>query len=130
MQKNYLSLTLPLVILFIALASIIFFLGEKLRAYHISDSVLLVANFLLLLVSSFNIWMHSKAAQNKNPHVFSRSVMGGTFIKLMVFGAAAVIYLLISGEQRSVYAIFVSMFMYILYTVIEVRITLQLNQKK
>jgi len=130
MQKTYFSTISTLLGLYVVINTIAFILEKQLTQYHINNQVLMGSNFLLVLVSCFNVWMHRKAAENKNPHVFSRSVMGGTFLKLMVSGAAAVIYLLAAGEKRSVYAIFVSMFLYIVYTVLEVRITLQLNQKK
>ena len=47
----------------------------------------------------------------------------------MVIAIAVAIYLVASGEDRSVYAVIASMVLYIVYTIIDVRIASQLNRK-
>jgi len=77
-----------------------------------------------------NIYFQSRNIHNPNPNAVIRGVMAGMFLKLFGLAAAAVIYLFAAGAGRNVNALFVSMGLYILYTWLEVRISLQLNPKK
>jgi hypothetical protein len=56
--------------------------------------------------------------------------MGGMFLKLFALAGAVIIYLLAAGPARSVNAVFIGMGLYIIYTWLEVRISLRLNPKK
>ena len=125
----FLKKALPFVYLFIILNTIFLLFGNKLDAIKIDHFVVMGANILLFLISIVTLSMHLKAVKNPNPNVFSRSIMGGMIIKLFGLGAAVVIYLIQAGKDMSVYAIFASMFLYVLYTFLEVKIALQLNQK-
>ncbi|MBC7721791.1 MAG: hypothetical protein H7068_07170 [Pedobacter sp.] len=128
-SNTFLKKALPFVYLFIILNTIFLLFGKKLDAIKIDHVVVIGANILLFLISIITLIMHLKAVKNSNPNVFSRSIMGGMIIKLFGLGAAVVIYLIQAGKDMSVYAIFVSMFLYVLYTFLEVKIALQLNQK-
>ena len=77
-----------------------------------------------------NIYFQSKNIHNPNPNAVIRGVMAGMFLKLFGLAAAAVIYLFAAGSNRSVYAVFAGMGLYIIYTWLEVRISLQLKPKK
>lgn len=116
-------------ILFISLTLLIVLFTTKLDALGIDHFVIMWANGLLFIIAIITLAMHLKSVKNPNPNVFSRSIMGGMIIKLFVLGAAVVIYLLQAGKNMSVYAIFASMFLYVLYTFLEVKIALQLNKK-
>jgi hypothetical protein len=73
--------------------------------------------------------MHKRSAQNANPNVFVRSVMAGTFIKLVVIAGAVTIYLMTAGENKSVYAVVAGIGLYFIYTFIEVKSTSRLNKE-
>lgn len=128
-SNTFLKKALPFIYLFITLNTICLLFGKKLDAIKIDHLVVIGANILLFLISIITLTMHLKAVKNANPNVFSRSIMGGMIIKLFGLGAGLVIYLIQAGKNISVYAIFVSMFLYVLYTFLEVKIALQLNQK-
>jgi Kef-type K+ transport system membrane component KefB len=59
-----------------------------------------------------------------------RGVMSAVVLKLFVLGTAAFLYLYISGEQKSVNALFIGMALYLVYTWLEVKISMQLNPPK
>jgi hypothetical protein len=105
-------------------------LGRWLDGNHIDSLVLIYANGLLFALTVVALFMNIKALANKNPHVFVRSVMAGTFIKLMAILAAVMIYVVAAGKNRSIGAVLVGMALYIVYTVFEVRASLQLNRVK
>lgn len=130
MKKEYGQHTRPLIILFVMLNALLFALQRKLEDKHISMDVVLIANVILFAVSMANIYFQMKNLRNSNPNAAIRGVMAGTFLKLFVLAASAMIYLFAAGEQRSVKAVFVGMGLYIVYTWLEVRISLRLNPKK
>ncbi|HWB28356.1 MAG TPA: hypothetical protein VG738_22945 [Chitinophagaceae bacterium] len=101
-----------------------------LDANKINHYVVIGANTLLLILAAISMMLQAKAAENPNPNVFVRSIMGGTFLKLMVIIVALVIYLYAAGPNRSIYAVFAGMGLYMVYTFVEVKGLLQLNSQK
>ncbi len=96
----------------------------------ISHRVVVVGNALLYALSALTTWMHLKAIKSPSPYVFTNSVMGSTVLKLVVLGIATAIYLVIVGKDKSVLAIFTTMFLYIIYTILDVKTALLLNKKQ
>jgi hypothetical protein len=103
---------------------------DKLTAYKINWVVVEGANAVLFVFTFLNIYFQQKNINNPNQSAVIRGVMAGTFLKLMGLAAAALIYLVVAGESRSVNAVFVGMGLYIIYTWLEVKISLQLKPKK
>ncbi len=130
MKKEYGQLTRPIVIMFIILNGVLIALQHKLENKNIKIDVVLIANLLLFGVSMLNIWFQMKSLRNPNSAAVIRGLMAGTFIKLFVLASTAMIYLVAAGQNRSVNSVFVAMGLYILYTWLEVRISLRLNPKK
>lgn len=95
----------------------------------IDPVVLGFGNITLFILSLAVFLIQKKAMQNPNPQAFVRSVMLGTFIKLLVIAIAVTVYLVAAGENKSIYAVIGSMVLYIVYTVIDVRIASNLNRK-
>jgi hypothetical protein len=95
----------------------------------VHDYVLLKANILLFVLAFVSYFLNKKAIDNPNPYVFVRSIMGNTFIKLMILAGAAILYLFKHKDAYSVYTVFGGMLLYAVYTVLEVRIALRLNKK-
>lgn len=114
-------------ILFIVVTVLAFVFADWLDAHKINHFVVIGANMVLLVVTAANMLLQVKAMANPNPNVFTRSVMGGTFVKLLVLVIALGIYLFLAGSNRSIYAIAVGAGLYILYTAIEVKGMLKLN---
>lgn len=100
------------------------FLSEK----GIDPVVLGFANLILFVLSLGIFLMQRKALQNPNPNAFVRSVMAGTAIKLFAIGIAVTLYLFVAGENKSVYAVVAAMFLYIVYTIIEVNTASKMNR--
>ena len=130
MQKSFKQLIFPLFIAWLISAGLLLAFNNKLEAKHIKVLVVHFANALLLGFSVLNIYFQYNNINNPNPNAVIRGVMLGMFLKLFGLAAAAVIYLFAAGAARSVYAVFTSMALYIVYTWLEVRISLQLNPKK
>ena len=121
---------LPLFFLFIIVNSVVLVFQQRLESFKIDPFVVFTANCLLFVLSVLTLAMHVRALNKTNPNVFIRSVMGATMIKMLVLASSAMIYLFMVGKNRSVYGVFTSVLLYIIYMVLEIRIALKLNQKK
>jgi len=119
----------PLLIFFIIVAGFCTLFKTWLNSKGINPAVLGFANILLFILSLAVLSLQKKAMKNPNPQVFIRSIMLGSFIKLIVIAVAVMLYLVIAGEKKSVYAVVASMFLYIVYTAIDVRLASKLNRK-
>lgn len=129
MEENK-TWALPLIGVFVIAGGLALAWQDKLAGFRISWMVVEAANGLLFIFSILNIYFQKKNINNPNPNAVIRGVMAGTFLKLLGLAAAALIYLFAAGTGRSVNAVFVGMGLYIIYTWLEVRISLKLKPKK
>ena len=130
MTPEFRKLTRPLVILFIVSTALFLAFRSRLEPAKLNVEVLIWANVLLFAVTMLNLYFQFRNLQNPNPNAVIRGVMAATFLKLLVLGAAVIIYLVAAGKARNVNAVFGGMALYIIYTWLEVRISLKLNPKK
>ena len=129
-EPSFAKRILPLFFVFVIVNSLILWFQPQLDHKKIDALVVFTANCLLFTLGILSLAMHLRALNKTNPNVFLRSVMGATMLKLLVLGGAALVYLFIAGKERSVYAVLAGMVLYVVYTVLEIRITLKMNQKK
>lgn len=119
----------PLFIIFMVVNSFCLLFKNWLTSKGIDPLVLGAGNSILFFLSVIIYFMQKKSLQNPNPNVFVRSVMAGTFIKLVVIAGAVIIYLLSAGENKSNYAVLAAMGLYFVYTFIEVKTVSKLNKE-
>ncbi len=120
---------LPLIILFIATTLFILLAGSIWSKYQIDKNVLLGANVVFLAVSILVFFMQKKAMSNSNPNVFIRSIMAGMMIKMFTAVIAVLAYVLSTGKTFDKKAVFISMFLYMLYLGAEVWAISKENRK-
>lgn len=121
---------LPLVITFLVLTVIVFAGKLFFTAKGIDYVVLMGANCLFFLISIFVFRMQYAAMYNSNPNVFIRSVMSGMIIKMFGCLIAVVGYYLLSKTAFNKPAVYLSMVVYMVYLVVEVRTIMKLNKTK
>ena len=129
-SPSFAKKVMPLFLLFIIINSAVLIFEQRLYYIKVDPFVVFTANCLLFVLSVLTLVLHIRAFNKSNPNVFVRSVMLSTMIKLFVLAAAALVYLFMAGSKRSVYGVFASMLLYIVYMFIEIRIALKLNQKR
>ncbi|MBV9987155.1 MAG: hypothetical protein JO301_05720 [Chitinophagaceae bacterium] len=129
MTQTYRTLTRPLVILFIITTALFIIFRSRMDNKGIDGIVVISANLLLFIVTMLNLYFQYKNITNPNPNAVIRGVIAGTFLKLFMLAAAVIIYLLAAGAKRSINAVFVGMGLYVIYTWLEVRISLKLKPK-
>lgn len=120
---------MPVAGFFIVVNSFCLLFKDWLSSKGIDPLVLGGGNSILFFLSVIIYFMQKKSLQNPNPNVFVRSVMAGTFIKLVVIAGAVIIYLLSAGENKSNYAVLAAMGLYFVYTFIEVKTVSKLNKE-
>lgn len=120
-----------LLVLFIIVIALSLVFKDKLAEKKIDYLVVIGANAILFVLSMISLAMHAKAVNNKNPNAFVRSIMAANIIKLLGVAITAFIYIQASSkETRSVNAIFIGLGLYIIYTWLEKKATLQINKSK
>lgn len=120
----------PLLYTLVILILVIFLAKWNFADKGINYEVILGANLFFCLISLLVFNMQYKAMFNKNPQVFIRSVMGGMLIKVFACVVAIVFYYFISGTSFNKPAIYASMFIYVVYLVVEVSTIMKLNKTK
>jgi len=120
----------PLVVTFLVLTVLCIagniFLADK----GINFMVVMGGNVVFFLISLLVFRMQYMAMYNSNPQVFIRSVMSGTIIKMFGCLAAVIGYYFASRPAFNKPAIYISMIIYVVYLVVEVRTILKLNKTK
>jgi hypothetical protein len=107
-----------------------FGLKDELTRWKIDYRVVMGANTLLFLLGIASLLLHMRALRNPNPQAFIRSIMLANVIKIFGLAAAALIYISTSGKTTSSRAVFVGLFLYIIYTWVEKRATIQISKPK
>ncbi len=128
-MNNSLRHLWPLLFVFAINVILIALLGKVLIKNNIDKNVLIGANILFLLLSLVVWFMQKKALTNKNPNVFIRAVMGGMLLKMFICVAAVFIYISYIGNDYNKRAVFISLFIYLLYLAAEVLSLTKLNKK-
>jgi hypothetical protein len=130
MNKSFLRIIQPLLLLWLIVTALILIAKTYLLQWSVAPIVLGMANLLLCMVACLHLYFQYRQLQKASPAGIIRGVMAGTFLKLMFLAAVTVIYLLAAGGSRSVRAVFGGMGLYIIYTWIETRISLQFGRKQ
>lgn len=130
MHKEGLKQFRPAILIFILLTSF-FILGKDfLIRKGFDQEVLIMGNLFLFLITGVSFWMMSSGMKSKNTHALMRNVYGGIMIKLFSCILLAAVYILSVKKNVNKPALFACMFLYVIYTVIEVKALMKLSSKK
>ena len=129
-MKLFGKMLLPLLIIFIVLTIFILSATNLWQKYNIDANVLLGANFLFMGTGLLVFFMQKNALSNKNPNVFIRSVIAGMMIKMFSTVLAVLAYVVLVGPTYNKKAVFISLFMYLIYLAAEVIAISKVNSNK
>ncbi|WP_290792222.1 hypothetical protein [Flavihumibacter sp. UBA7668] len=124
-RPNARKALIPLVLVFILINSVLLFFRARLSDMGLDVSVLMTANILLFLIFFISLWLHLRSMANSSTHVFMRNMYSGMLLKLFGGAIAAFVYIYLFREKVNKPALFGSMAIYVLYTVIELRSVLK-----
>jgi hypothetical protein len=122
------KILMPVYVIFAALTCFILLANSLWIKYNVDKNVLLAANVLFLVTSLLVFIMQKKALTNTNPNVFVRSIIAGMMIKMFSTAIAVLAYVLIVGKGYNTSAVFISLFMYLIYLAAEVLAISKVNK--
>ena len=119
----------PIVIIFVV-TTLIFILVPTLDFLWNMDKTVMIAGNAILFVATFiSYYLYSRSLANNNVHAFLRMIYGGMFAKMLICLFAALIYIMIAKKGVSKGAVFGCMFLYFVYTFVEISIVMKLSRK-
>lgn len=120
---------LPILFVFLFVSSFSVVFSKVLTRYHIDQSILITGNIILFSVTLLSFLLYQKALLAGNTQIFLRNVYGGMMIKFFVCIAATFIYVLSSGNAINRPALFILMFLYLLYTFMETALLMKRSKQ-
>ncbi len=121
---------MPLLAVFVSIALLLFFLKDFAAQYNIDVLVIQYANLLFLVLNIISFLFQKKALTNTNPNVFIRSVIAGMMLKMFGCAIAVIIYVTSIGNTYNKKAVFISLFIYLIYLATEVSVLMHINKRK
>lgn len=108
-----------------------FVLGSsRLEHWKADQSVLILGNLLLFLVSLVSFLLTRRSLSNPNPNAFVRAMYGSFIIKFFVCAAVAFAYIMATKKEVNKPALFICMGLYVVYTVLEVAALTKILKRK
>ena len=129
-MKLFGKMLLPLLLIFISVNAFILLTPALWLKYHIDQDVIIYANLIFLLTGILVFFIQKKALTNSNPNVFIRSIMSGMLIKMFTTVIAVFTYVMLAGKGFDKKAVFISLFLYLIYLAAEVIAISQQNKKR
>ena len=114
-QKKF----LPVFALFFAVLALSLLQQNWFVLIAINSNFILVVNGILFMIAFFNFKRISQVDLSK-PNVMVRSVMTGAMLKFIIFGGAALWYVIQKKAPIGNYNLMIAMALYLLYTWIEI----------
>lgn len=120
----------PIVLLFIILNALAVSFRSTFIAWNINQDVVIAGNVFLFAITFFSFLLAKRGLQNKNPHVFTRSIIGGIMLKMFLSIIAAFIYIAIYKKDLNKAGLFICMGLYLVYTFLEVAVLTRMLRQK
>lgn len=119
-----------LVVVFLIAAVLIFVFRDFLESHGFDWQVLSGGNLFIYLVTAVSMHMLTKGLNAPHTNAFLRNAYGAILIKLFACAGAAFIYILVSGKNLNKPALFGCMFLYLLYTFVELSVIMKYSNAK
>lgn len=120
----------PIVLIY-AVSTAVLITGKKWAAtYHVDSDILLIGNTVLMVATLFSFLLYQRSLNNNQPQAFLRYIYSGMFLKMIICLAAAFVYIALADKGVNKPALFGCMFLYFVYTFVEVSILLRLSKQQ
>ena len=118
----------PIAIVFI-LANAVIMVARRWEAkYKIDTDVLKIGNAILLAATLTSFYLYTRSLKNNQPQAFLRYIYSGMFLKMLICLFAAFIYIASTNNVNKP-ALFGCMFLYFVYSFIEIAVLLKLSKQ-
>lgn len=119
----------PIVIIFLVTTLIFIVVPTFDFLWNMDRRVMIAGNTILFGATFISFYLYTRSLANNNVHAFLRMIYGGMFAKMLICLFAALIYIMIVKKGVSKGAIFGCMFLYFVYTFVEISIIMKLSRK-
>ena len=120
----------PVFLLFFIVNAFMIGFRARLEKWGFDIEVMLIGNLVLCVITLLSFYMLNKGLQATSTAGFLRSVYGSFMIKLFLVAALVFGYVLLNKENINKPALFTCMFLYLVYTFVEIRGLLKLSKEK
>jgi len=129
MERESVRAFVPVAVIFIV-TTIIFIAVPTLDfLWNMDKRVMIAGNVILFIATLVSFYLFSRSLGNNNVHAFLRMIYGGMFAKMLICLFAALLYIMIAKKNVSKGAVFGLMFLYFVYTFVEISIIMKLSRK-
>jgi F0F1-type ATP synthase assembly protein I len=97
--------------------------------FKVDSDILLIGNIVLFLATMVSFILYTRSLKNNQPQAFLRYIYSGMFLKMIICLFAAFIYIATTDNVNKP-ALFGCMFLYFVYTFVEVSILLRLSKQQ
>ena len=128
-SKRTLRAYLPVLIVFIVTTILFLLIPGTDSLWGIDKRVMLAGNAILFISTFISFYLFSRSLTDNNVHSFMRKIYAGMFARMMICLIAYIIYIMIVKKGVSKGGIFGCMFLYFVYTFVEISIIMKLSRK-
>jgi hypothetical protein len=121
---------MPVILIFIAVTLICLALPQLLSGWSIDPLVLLTGNIILFIATIISFMFYRRSLSNDHAPFFMRMIYSAMFAKMIICMVGAFIYIVTYKKNVSKGAIFACMFLYFVYTFVELSVVLKLSKEK
>jgi len=120
----------PLLLIFVITNAFFLTSRARLSQWDINVDVLIIGNLVLFAATAVSFFLFTRQLNTKNPQAIVRTVYGGVLSKMMICLVAVFIYISIVGKGVNKGGVLGCMFLYVLYTTLEVTTLMKLSKQK
>jgi hypothetical protein len=124
------KLALPLILFFCAITAILLLVKKQLQSWGFNITVVIAGNTILFIVSLISLLLYQRAMAHPTTIGFLRNTYSGLFLKLLVCVFTIMIYVMTDREHVNKQGIFGCVFLYFIYTLLEMRSLMQWNKAR
>jgi hypothetical protein len=124
------KIALPLVIFYGATTAMLIIFKKQLQVWGVNQPVVIVGNMILFAVSLISLLLYQRAMAHATTMGFLRNTYSGLLLKLLVCIIAILIYVFTDREHVNKQGIFACVFLYFVYTLLEMRSLMQWNKAR
>jgi hypothetical protein len=130
MNKSLARPMAPVLIIFVVVTLFCLAIPTVLSGWGIDAGVLLVGNVILFVATLVSFIFYRRSLGNNHAPYFMRMIYSAMFTKMAICIFSAFIYIVTYKKEVSKGAIFACMFLYFVYTFVELAVVLKLSKEK
>jgi hypothetical protein len=129
-RKERIRLMRPLLLIFVV-TNAIFIIGKSFwLKWNADQTLLIIGNIVVFGATIISLFISMKGIQATNGPAFVRTVYSGMMIKLFSCAIATIVYAVLVKGQYNTPGLLICLFLYMVYTAIEVGILMRLTKQK